>query len=84
MNENHLEQLLNGISLLAAQNPIRNHLAYQKVCKKEQPDRAYAAPSYAYALAEQFREKITNWNEAADDFDLDEFFDKTFGRPPGH
>ena len=83
MNEDHLEQLLNGISLLAAQNQIRNHLAYLKACGEE-PDRAYAAPSYAYALAEQFREKITKWNEVPDDFDLDEFFDKTFGRPPGH
>jgi hypothetical protein len=86
MNESQFEQLINGISLLVAENHIGAYLQYLAACNREDKnsgkiERAYADVSYVYALAEQFRGKIINW-DLADDFDFEEFLDKTFGKVP--
>jgi hypothetical protein len=81
MTDGQFEQLINGFSLLAAQNQIKNHLAYLDGCGQT-PGMSYSAPCYTYTLAEQFRDKIIRWDEAPDDFDLDRFFDTAFNRKP--
>jgi hypothetical protein len=81
MPDSQFEQLLNGLSLMAAETHIANVLADLNACGIK-PPRCYSFPGAAYALAELFREKIKNWDEAPQDFDFDEFFTKTFGKIP--
>jgi|GEM_PF-5317004 len=80
MNDSQFEQLINGISLIAAETHISNVLAELAACRIE-PPRSYAFPGGVYALAVQFKDKIENWDKAPD-FDFHEFYAKTFGEVP--
>ena len=81
MTDSQFNQLLNGISFLAAETHISNVLTNLAASRIE-PPRDYTFPGAVYALAEKFQEKIKNWDEAPDDFDFDEFLAKTFGEIP--
>jgi hypothetical protein len=80
MPESQLEQLINGISLLAAENYVTAYLQYLTACNRE-IKRTYADVSYVYSIAEQFRGKIINW-DLAQDFDFEKFLTETFGEVP--
>ena len=81
MTDSQFQQLLNGLSFMAAETHISNVLANLSAAGV-QPPRDYVFPGAVYALAEKFQEKIKNWDETPEDFDFDDFFTKTFEEVP--
>jgi hypothetical protein len=83
MNDIQFEQLINGISLIAAESHIANVFSNMAACNVE-VKRAYADVANVYATAEQFRKKIENWDSQGE-FDYEQFLNETFGKvPPDH
>jgi hypothetical protein len=83
MTDIQFEQLINGISLIAAESHIANVLSNMAACNAE-AKRDYADVFSVYLTAEQFRKKIQDW-DSQEAFDYEQFLEKTFGKvPPGH